>query len=65
MSGNIVWRRQVSAEDEKTVALGIQYQNMTPKLSGMLFVFADILHAAGCAPVGCRMLSGDGNGSAG
>lgn len=42
--GKIVWRKQVSAEDQKTVALGIQYQNMTPKLSGLLVVLADILH---------------------
>ena len=42
--GKIVWRKQVSAEDQKTVALGIQYQNMTHKLSGLLVVLADILH---------------------
>ena len=47
MTGNIVWRRQVLVEDEKSVALGIHYQNMTPKLSGLLVVMAEILHAAG------------------
>ena len=42
--GKIVWSKQVYAEDEKTVALGIQYKNMTPKLSGLLVVFTDILY---------------------
>jgi len=45
--GKIVWSKEVAVEAEKTVALGIQYMNMTPKLSGLLVVFADILHAAG------------------
>jgi CRP-like cAMP-binding protein len=45
--GKIVWSKEVEVEAEKTVALGIQYMNMTPKLSGLLVVFADILHAAG------------------
>ena len=42
--GKIVWSKQVYIEDQKTVALGIQYQNMAPQLSGLLVVFADILH---------------------
>jgi len=45
--GKIVWGKEVSVAAEKTVALGIQYMNMTPKLSGLLVVFADILHTAG------------------
>jgi CRP-like cAMP-binding protein len=47
VSGKIVWCKEVAVEAEKTVALGIQYLNMAPKLSGLLVVFADILHGAG------------------
>jgi CRP-like cAMP-binding protein len=45
--GKIVWSKEVSVETEKTVALGIQYMNLKPKLSGLLVVFADILHGTG------------------
>ena len=41
--GKIVWSKEVLIEDQKSVALGIQYQNMTPKLSGLVVVFADML----------------------
>ena len=41
--GKIVWTRKVSFEGEKTLALGIQFNDMTPKMSGMLVVFADML----------------------
>ena len=41
--GKIVWSRNVSFEGEKTLALGIQFKEMTPKMSGMLVVFADML----------------------
>jgi CRP-like cAMP-binding protein len=44
--GKIVWSKDFSVDGEKTVALGIQYQNMTPKLSGLVVVFADILKGA-------------------
>jgi CRP-like cAMP-binding protein len=47
VTGKIVWSKEVAVGAEKTVALGIQYMNLTPKLSGLLVVFADILHAAG------------------
>ncbi|CAB1056117.1 hypothetical protein D1BOALGB6SA_851 [Olavius sp. associated proteobacterium Delta 1] len=46
VAGKIVWSKQVYAEDEKTVALGIQYKSMTPKLGGLLVVFADILYGS-------------------
>jgi CRP-like cAMP-binding protein len=46
VAGQIVWSKQLYAGDKKTVALGIQYKNMTPKLSGLLVVFADILDGA-------------------
>jgi CRP-like cAMP-binding protein len=42
--GRIVWSRTVSFEGEKTLALGIQFKEMTPKMSGMLVVFADMLY---------------------
>lgn len=42
--GKIVWSRSVSFEGEKTLALGIQFKEMTPKMSGMLVVFADMLY---------------------
>jgi len=41
--GRIVWSRNVSFEGERTLALGIQFKEMTPKMSGMLVVFADML----------------------
>jgi CRP-like cAMP-binding protein len=46
VAGKIVWSKQVYVEDEITVALGIQYNKMTPNLSGLLVVFADLLHGS-------------------
>lgn len=42
--GNIVWSRKVSFEGENTVALGVQFKDMTPRMSGMLIVFADMIY---------------------
>jgi CRP-like cAMP-binding protein len=42
--GKIVWSRSVSFEGEKTLALGIQFKEMAPKMSGMLVVLADMLY---------------------
>ena len=47
VSGKIVWSREIVFEGQKTIALGIQYQNMTPQLSGLVVVFADILKSSG------------------
>ena len=47
VSGKIVWSSEVVFEGRSTIALGIQYQNMTPKLSGLVVVFADILKSSG------------------
>ena len=47
VSGKIVWSKEIAFEGQHTIALGIQYQNMTPKLSGLVVVFADILKSAG------------------
>ena len=41
VSGKIVWTQEVSFKGTKTLALGIQFQNLSPKLRGMLFVFAE------------------------
>jgi CRP-like cAMP-binding protein len=46
VSGKIVWSKEVIFEGRKTIALGIQYQNMTPQLSGLMVVFADILEGS-------------------
>lgn len=43
VSGEIVWSKEVWVEGEKSVALGIQYKNMTPQLSGLVVVFAEML----------------------
>ena len=45
VSGSVVWSREVSFEDQITVALGIRFKDMAPKLSGMLVVFADMLNS--------------------
>ena len=44
VAGKIVWSRGVTYEGEKTLALGIQFKDMTPRMSGMLFVFADMIY---------------------
>ena len=45
VTGSVVWSREVSFEGQKTVALGIRFKEMAPKLSGMLVVFADMLNS--------------------
>ena len=45
VSGSVVWSKEVSFEGQKTVALGIRFKDMAPKLSGMLVVFADMLNS--------------------
>ena len=41
--GNIVWRHQIHFNGSKTLALGIQFEENSPKLRGMLFMFANSL----------------------
>jgi hypothetical protein len=41
--GNIVWRHQIHFNGSKTLALGIQFEENSPKLRGMLFMFANTL----------------------
>ena len=43
--GTIVWNRKVSFEGEKAMALGIRFKDMTPKMSGMLVVLADMIYS--------------------
>ncbi len=41
VSGKIAWTQETTFEGQKTLALGIQFQDLSPKLRGLLFVFAD------------------------
>ena len=41
VSGKIAWTQETIVNGEKTLAVGIQFQDLSPKLRGMLFVFAD------------------------
>ena len=41
VSGKIAWTQEILFKGEKTLAVGIQFQDLSPKLRGMLFVFAD------------------------
>jgi len=44
VSGSVIWSRAVISNGKKTLALGIQFKGMTPKVSGLLVVFADMLY---------------------
>ena len=44
VSGSVIWSRGVISNSKKTLALGIQFKGMTPKVSGLLIVFADMLY---------------------
>jgi CRP-like cAMP-binding protein len=41
VSGKIAWTQEIFFQGDKTLAIGIQFQDISPKLRGMLFVFAD------------------------
>jgi CRP-like cAMP-binding protein len=41
VSGKIAWTKETMFKGKKTLAVGIQFQDLSPKLWGMLFVFAD------------------------
>ena len=47
VSGSIVWNKEVYYQGQQTVALGIQFEDMSPKLSGLLVVFADMMSENG------------------
>jgi CRP-like cAMP-binding protein len=40
VQGNIVWSHQIQFHGKKTVAVGIQFRENSPKMCGMLFMFA-------------------------
>ena len=41
VSGKIAWTQQTIIRGKRTLLVGIQFQDLSPKLRGMLFVFAD------------------------
>ena len=41
--GNIIWRHEIHFNGSKTLALGIRFEEDSPKLRGMLFMFANSL----------------------
>ena len=41
VSGKIVWTQETIDKGKKTLAVGIQFRDLSPKLCGMLFVFAE------------------------
>ena len=41
VAGKIAWTRETVFRGEKTLAVGVQFRDLSPKLKGMLFVFAD------------------------
>ena len=43
VSGNIVWTQKIRVNGKQTLALGIKFDEMSPKFQGMLFAFADNL----------------------
>jgi hypothetical protein len=42
--GSIVWSNEVYHEEKRTVALGIRFEEMSPQMSGLLVVFANVLN---------------------
>ena len=42
--GSIVWSKEVIYQEQRTVALGIRFEEMSPQMSGLLVVFANILN---------------------
>ena len=45
--GRIVWRHQIHFNGHKTMAVGIQFEEDTPRMRGMLFMFAKSLGRIG------------------
>lgn len=42
--GSIVWSNEVYHEENRTMALGIRFEEMSPQMSGLLVVFANVLN---------------------
>lgn len=47
VSGSIAWSKEVYEAQERTVALGIRFEEMSPQMSGLLMVFANQLNRSG------------------
>ena len=43
VKGTVIWSRRINIEEETTVALGMRFQEMSPKARGMLLGFANSL----------------------
>jgi hypothetical protein len=43
VKGSVVWSREINIEEDATVALGIRFQEMSPRARGMLLGFANSL----------------------
>jgi len=43
VSGNIIWTQKIPIDGKQTLALGVKFDEMSPKFQGMLFAFADSL----------------------
>ena len=41
--GNIIWNHEIQFNGKKTLAVGIQFEEDSPKMRGMLFMFAKSL----------------------
>ena len=44
VSAKIAWTKEIVLPKERTLALGLQFRNLSPKLRGMLFVFAESIN---------------------
>jgi hypothetical protein len=60
VTGAVVWHRHVNFRGVKTMALGVQFDQMSPQLSGVLVAFADILSNNSPRHTGHRPQSGAG-----
>jgi hypothetical protein len=45
VTGNIRWVKEIRLEDDETVALGIKFREMSPKLKGTIFTFVDSIYS--------------------
>jgi CRP-like cAMP-binding protein len=45
--GSVAWSHKIIFQGKKTLALGIQFEEMSPRLRGMLFMFASCLQQPG------------------
>ena len=44
--GSIVWSKEVYDENGKSIALGIRFEEMSPQMSGLLMVLANLLNTS-------------------